>query len=255
MIQGLRFNQDGCCFVLATVKGFRIFSCEPFRETFRREEAPGGAAAGGGGPGSLGKVEMLFRCNILALIGGGPSPHFPPNRVIIWDDHQERCIGELSFRSEVRNVKLRRDRIVVVLDSKCYVYNFENLKPIHQIETIADNVDGVCALSSDRESMVLACPGLQRGQVRLEIYNLRRTRFITAHESSIACMELNSAGTILATASDKGTLIRVFDTMDNGTLLHELRRGVDRAKIHCLAFSHETCSVLRSADGGAARGR
>ena len=301
MIQGLRFNQDGCCFVLATAKGFRIFSCEPFRETFRREEPPGGGAAAGagGGPGSLSKVEMLFRwygrpsarrarapdrgrrrplvparrafatgrrgrltarprararSNILALIGGGPAPQYPPNRVIIWDDHQERCIGELSFRSEVRNVKLRRDRIVVVLDSKCYVYNFENLKPIHQIETIADNVDGVCALSSDRESMVLACPGLQRGQVRLEIYNLRRTRFITAHESNIACMELNSAGTVLATASDKGTLVRVFDTMDNGTLLHELRRGVDRAKIHCLAFSHETCGGGRGpADGG--RGR
>ena len=137
-------------------------------------------------------------------------------------------------------MKLRRDRIVVVLDAKCYVYNFENLKPIHQIETIAENVDGVCALSSDSDSIVLACPGLQRGQVRVEIYNLRRTRFISAHEGSIACMELNNAGTVLATASDKGTLVRVFDTME-GTLLHEFRRGADRAKIHCLAFSGETC--------------
>jgi hypothetical protein len=34
--------------------------------------------------------------------------------VMIWDDHQSRCIGELSFRVEVRAVRLRRDKIVVV---------------------------------------------------------------------------------------------------------------------------------------------
>ena len=99
---------------------------------------------------------------------------------------------------------------------------------------------------------MLACPGLQRGQVRLEIYNLRRTRFITAHEGSISCMELNTTGSILATASEKGTLIRIFDTME-GTLLHELRRGADRAKIHCLTFSNEVCvgsDVNRFDDSG-----
>ncbi len=34
---------------------------------------------------------------------------------MIWDDHQSRNIGELSFRSEVKAVKLRRDRYILLL--------------------------------------------------------------------------------------------------------------------------------------------
>lgn len=229
--------------------------------------------------GGIGIVEMLFRCNLLALVGGGRNPKFPPNIVKIWDDHQNRAIGELMFRSEVKAVKLRRDRVVVVLLNKIYVYRFSDLKLLDQISTL-DNPKGLIALCPDSSSVVLACPGVTKGKfssrkldasgsnhssslfhlfffgegravhfsfvralitkrhrtwlihnypghVRVELYDLRKSQLIPAHESELAAVCLNHQGTRLATASDKGTLIRVFDT-HTGELLKELRRGMGK---------------------------
>ena len=70
-------------------------------------------------------------------------------------------------------------------------------------------------------SVVLVCPGLQKGQMRVEHYASKRTKFIVAHDSRIACIALTQDGRLLATASSKGTLIRVFNTLD-GSLLQEV---------------------------------
>ncbi|CAI0428410.1 unnamed protein product, partial [Linum tenue] len=191
------WNQDYGCFAAATTSGFRVYSCEPFNETFRRDIRGGGFRI----------VEMLFCSNILALVGSESNSQSPPSRVLIWDDHQSRFIGEFSFRSQVRAVRLSRDRIVVVLEHKIYVYDFADLKLLHQIETLA-NPRGLCCLSHHPNTSVLALPGLYRGQFRIEHFGLNLVKLVNAHDNHIACLAITMDGLLPATASTKGTLIR-----------------------------------------------
>lgn len=60
---------------------------------------------------------------------------------------------------------------------------------------------------------------------------------IPAHDSPLAALAFNNSGTRIATASEKGTVIRVFSTAE-GTKLYEFRRGVKRCvSIGSLVFS------------------
>lgn len=60
-----------------------------------------------------------------------------------------------------------------------------DLKLVDHIETIA-NPKGLCALCPSASNTVLACPGVSRGTVRIELYDLRKTTLITAHEAELS---------------------------------------------------------------------
>ena len=128
------------------------------------------------------------------------------------------------------------------------MYRFSDLKLLDQINTLS-NPKGLVALCPDAASTVLACPGISRGHVRVELYNIRKSTIIPAHETDLACLALSQDGRRLATASDRGTLVRVFDT-HSAAMLHELRRGADRAEIYSIAFDRSANLLACSSDKG-----
>jgi len=65
---------------------------------------------------------------------------------------------------------------------------------------------------------------------------------IAAHESDVGAMAVNAAGTLIASASTRGTVIRVWSA-ENGQLLQELRRGSNRAVVTDIIF-HPTLNLV-----------
>ena len=192
---------------------------------------------------------MLKTTNILALVGGGKKPKYPLNKIIIWDDNKIKVIGELRFNSNVLNVKIKMDKIIGVTEKKIYIFNLNTLSTIDMFDTF-ENINGIVSLSSGDLISVLAFPYEKKGSVKLvNLNSLKQPPLVDAHESGIACLSININGTLLATASDKGTLIRVF-FVTTGKLITELRRGSKNAEINCIAFDKDNKFVGCASDNG-----
>lgn len=210
------WNQDASCFTASTTADFRVFTCQPFRETLRRVHEDGGG---------FGIAEMLFSSNIFATVACASSSSAVRDRfkVEVWDDVTHRRVWQRGFTAAVRAVRVSRARVASAADRMVRVYHLwgPTTRLAWTAET-APNPRGLCCLSCRAdEATVLACPGTARGQVRVEHLEEETTRFIHAHGSDLACMAMTLDGTVLATASVRGTLVRVFSTAD-GTCLQEV---------------------------------
>lgn len=62
--------------------------------------------------GSISQCEMLHRTNLLAMVGGGSSPKYAENTVLVYDDISKQFVLELTFKVPVKAVRLRRDKLV-----------------------------------------------------------------------------------------------------------------------------------------------
>ena len=102
----------------------------------------------------------------------------------------------------------------------------------------APNPRGLVELSAEADSCHCALPaGQPEGQALLfDAANLCALNTVQAHRSKLAAMALSPRGELLATASEKGTVIRVH-TFPQGGLAHTFRRGSMPATISSLAFS------------------
>lgn len=234
------FNQDYSCLAVGTSKGFRIYHTDPFAKIFSSDE------------GSVSIIEMLFSTSLVALI-------LSPRHLVIQNTKRSSIICELTFPSAVLAVRLNRKRLAVVLEEEIYLYDISNMTLLYTIAT-SPNPNAICALAPSSENCYLAYPlpkaredaGDKRpshapppsnfvspttGEVLIfDALKLEALNVVEAHRAPLSCIALNNDGTLLATASETGTIIRVF-SLPKGTKLYQFRRGTYPSTIYSMSFN------------------
>ena len=191
---------------------------------------------------------MLYRSNILALVGGGKNPKFTPNKVILWDDYQTKILTEFKFPLSVKNVKLKKDKIFVVCEQKIYVYSMDKYKLIESIDTFI-NALGTIGVNTEESFTILAYPSNPKGFMKVKYYEKSQELTINVHDSFLTFIVISNDGNLIGVSAEKCPLIRVF-SIERGEFIEEFRLSHTYMNINYLVFSHNSEFMGACSDGG-----
>ncbi|XP_055507012.1 WD repeat domain phosphoinositide-interacting protein 2 [Leucoraja erinacea] len=220
------FNQDTTSLAVGTKSGYKFFSLSSVDKLEQIYECTDTE--------DVCIVERLFSSSLVAIVSLKA-----PRKLKVCHFKKGTEICNYSYSNTILAVKLNRQRLIVCLEESLYIHNIRDMKVLHTIRETPPNPTGLCALSINNDNCYLAYPGSATiGEVQVfDTINLRAANMIPAHDSPLAALAFDSSGSKLATASEKGTVIRVF-SIPEGQKLFEFRRGVKRCVSICsLAFS------------------
>ncbi|CAF4823599.1 unnamed protein product [Pieris macdunnoughi] len=222
----VQFNQDCTSLVAGSSSGYHLFSLTPDDGI---EEIYGSRS---GQETCL--VDRLFSSSLVAIVTVSA-----PRKLIVCHYKKGTEICNYSYSNTILAVKLNRSRLIVCLEESLHIHNIRDMKILHTIRDTPPNARGLCALSPCVDHCYVAYPGSSAvGEVQIfDAVHLNAKCVISAHDSPLAALAWSMCGRRLATASERGTVIRVFAVPER-TRLYEFRRGMKRCvSIACLAFS------------------
>lgn len=236
----MNFNQDGTSLSAGCKSGFYLYGLS--NATEKLDDHFDSSAQ------DVMLVERLFNSSLVVTVSQTNA-----RKIRVYHFRKGSMILQHTYPSAVLSVKMNRSRLVVCLEESLYIHNIRDMSILHTIRETPPNPRGVCDLAAtdaEDSSGHLAYPGsTHAGELNIfDTVNLRAITSITAHDNPIAAVALDKTGTKVATASEKGTVIRIF-SVPSGKRLYEFRRGVARcAMISSLSFSSDATFLTVSSN-------
>uniref|UniRef100_A0A8B9HAN0 WD repeat domain, phosphoinositide interacting 1 n=1 Tax=Astyanax mexicanus TaxID=7994 RepID=A0A8B9HAN0_ASTMX len=231
------FNQDSTSLAVGTKTGYRLFSVtavDRLECIHESAESP-----------DVYIVERLFSSSLVVVVSQAM-----PRRMNVYHFKKGTEICNYSYSNTILAVRLNRQRLVVCLEESIYIHNIKDMKLLKTLLNTPPNPSGLCALSINHSNSYLAYPGSATiGEIIVyDANNLNTVTMIPAHDSPLAAITFNASGTKLASASERGTVIRVF-SIPEGLRLFEFRRGMKRyVNISSLSFSPDAQFLCASSN-------
>ncbi|GAV50416.1 hypothetical protein ZYGR_0U02720 [Zygosaccharomyces rouxii] len=225
-------------------------------------------------------IEMLFSTSLVAIADKSQGSA-SAKRLKIVNTKRKSTICEISFPHQIADVVMNRKRMCILLESdQIFIYDISCMKLLETIDLWEDhfkkntaNAESASLRSRVRRSNTvgdrrkkpkLALSGDDRSILCFTSYSSPRNNpdsFLlhdvvvydtlnispinylnSVHKGDIVCIAISHDGKLVSTASEKGTIIRVFNTgadtdYEAGNLLmYEFRRGSRPCHLYQLTF-------------------
>lgn len=280
----LRFNQDAsCCAVAFSGSSLSIYNCDPFGKCFELENGSNSsredlrsynAHTSSEDPPNF-VIEMLFSTSLVVIVDKNQGLQ-KSKKLKVVNTKRKSTICELTFPHEIVDVVMNRKRMCILLSSdQIFIYDISCMKLLQTIDVLEDKLKDVVhrqalpppshtlpdvklALSSDDRSILCytayshstSDSYLLNDVVIFDALNVTPINYLnTVHKGNITCLTVNHDGKLVATASEKGTIVRVFHTGadsdfdSNDPLFHEFRRGTRPCEIYGMKFDPQSSKL------------
>ncbi|KEG12541.1 hypothetical protein DQ04_01631070 [Trypanosoma grayi] len=190
----------------------------------------------------------------------------------LYDALARQPIAELHFDTAVVGVRLNSKRLIVALAEFVHVFDLKTLRHLAELRTTSPrNPDGLLVLSDPTTNprgdavSYFAFPQSDSGLGDVWVAHVteeqmdhdgqggstpdtfscnrcgvvERMAIVKAHNCAVVCLAMTRDGTRLATASVRGTTVKVFEPA-TARLLYVFRRGLTPARMLALSFDAST---------------
>jgi WD40 repeat protein len=171
------------------------------------------------------------------------------HKVYCWNNTLSKPDQEFAFDNPVLSVRLHGSYLIVVLETSLCFYDISKSEMLLDQET-SENSTGCGDISIRRNVPKLAICGLLSGEVQiLSLDSDTRPIFLDAHRHAITIIRFSPDGSLLATATIQGTLIRVFCAF-GGALRGIFRRGAQSSQIVAVAICPKSARLVVVSEKG-----
>ena len=245
-IQSLAFNNSVTLLTCGNDEGYTIYAVDVDNEIENLMQISTNE--------SVSLVKILNKTNLCILVGQQTDKIDMVNNSIkdnehlsVWDVAEKHKKRELiiDMKEPICNAHIALDfnngkkkiMLIIVLKNKIHVFNHRGIR-MCSMDTI-ENPLGIyqyyCTKQGDSIIHHLATLGKKIGEITLWNITNDTYKSVQAHKNNIVALAISKDGGMIATASEIGTLINVFET-DKLRHLYQFRRGRKPAIIWDMCF-------------------
>ena len=212
-VNSIRYNQDYSLLVIATSKGYKIFSSLTYKSLEEKNEEMNNFD-------DIHVADTYYSSSIVLLLPSKFNKNYQNNEIIFFDDYFKKKIASFKLKNEyIMNFYTCKNLIIIITINKLIIIELISLKVIDIIEDIAYN-DKILSFNS-LNNYIAYRKAIDRKTLCINIYKDEKN-FITSRKSIkintnfdfIQIFQFSPSGKYIVVSSIFGNKIHIYNTAD-----------------------------------------